>query len=52
MDTTCALSILNIPREIFIIFPYLATVVAVAGFVRRSRPPKAIGTDFIIEKEE
>jgi hypothetical protein len=28
------------------------TVVAVAGLVRRSRPPKAVGTDFMIERTE
>jgi general nucleoside transport system permease protein len=44
--------VLPIPPEIFIIFPYVATVIAVAGLVRRSRPPKADGIDFIIEKEE
>ncbi len=45
------LKVIPVPSEIFIIFPYVATVVAVAGFVRRSRPPKAVGTDFIIERE-
>ncbi len=46
------IKLLPVPPEIFIIFPYVATVVAVAGLVRRSRPPKASGTDFIIEREE
>ncbi len=43
--------VLNIPAEIFIIFPYVATVLAVAGLVKKSRPPKADGIDFMIEKE-
>ena len=43
--------IFDIPEEIFIIFPYVATIIAVAGLVRRSRPPKAVGTDFMIEQE-
>jgi general nucleoside transport system permease protein len=42
--------VLPVPEEIFIIFPYIATVIAVAGLVRKSRPPKAVGTDFMIEK--
>jgi simple sugar transport system permease protein len=44
--------VLPVPAEIFIILPYVLTVVAVAGFVRRSRPPKAVGTDFMIERQE
>jgi simple sugar transport system permease protein len=43
---------LNIPEELFIILPYVLTVAAVAGLVRRSRPPKADGTDFMIERPE
>lgn len=43
--------LLPVPVEIFIIFPYIATVIAVAGLVRKSRPPKADGDDFMIEKE-
>lgn len=42
--------VLPIPAELFIIFPYVATIVAVAGLVRRSRPPKAVGEDFRIER--
>lgn len=42
----------NIPEEIFIILPYILTVAAVAGLVRKSRPPKADGVDFMIEKPE
>lgn len=44
--------IVDLPEEVFIIFPYVLTVVAVAGLVRRSRPPKADGTDFMIERSE
>jgi len=43
---------LPIPSELFIILPYVLTVVAVAGLVRRSRPPKADGEDFMIERPE
>ena len=43
---------LPIPVELFIILPYVLTVVAVAGLVRRSRPPKADGEDFMIERPE
>jgi simple sugar transport system permease protein len=46
------LKVLPIPAEFFIMFPYVATVVAVAGFVRRSRPPKELGNDFIIESRD
>jgi len=41
----------DVPSEIFIMFPYMATVIVVAGLVRRSRPPRSIGVDFIIEEE-
>lgn len=44
--------VFDIPSEVFIMFPYVATVIAVAGFVRKSRPPKADGVDFIIEKND
>ncbi|MBI9107770.1 MAG: ABC transporter permease [Spirochaetales bacterium] len=43
---------LPIPSELFIILPYVLTVAAVAGLVKRSRPPKADGTDFMIERPE
>lgn len=43
--------LLPVPAEIFIIFPYVATIIAVAGLVRRSRPPKAVGMDYMIERE-
>jgi simple sugar transport system permease protein len=45
-----AIKLLAVPSEVFIMFPYIATVIAVAGLVRRSRPPRAIGVDFIIEE--
>jgi simple sugar transport system permease protein len=41
---------MHVPSEVFIIFPYVATVIAVAGLVRKSRPPKEDGVDFMIEK--
>jgi len=44
--------VLPVPAEVFIIIPYVATVLAVAGLVRRSRAPKAVGTDFMIERQE
>lgn len=44
--------VLRVPEELFIIFPYVATLLAVAGLVRKSRPPKAVGTDFMIERPE
>lgn len=46
------LKLVNVPAEIFIILPYVLTVAAVAGFVRRSRPPKSLGSDFMIERQE
>ncbi|MBI9101695.1 MAG: ABC transporter permease [Spirochaetales bacterium] len=42
----------KVPEELFIIFPYVMCVIAVAGLVRRSRPPKADGQDFMIERSE
>ena len=46
-----AIKLVAVPAEVFIMFPYIATVIAVAGLVRRSRSPKSIGMDFIIEEE-
>ncbi|MDR1894460.1 MAG: ABC transporter permease [Spirochaetales bacterium] len=46
------MSRVRIPAEIFIIFPYVLCIIAVAGLVRRSRAPKADGKDFMIEKSE
>lgn len=45
-----ASKIINMPSEIFTMFPYILTVILVAGLVRKSRPPKALGFDFAIEK--
>ncbi|MFN3411426.1 MAG: ABC transporter permease [Exilispira sp.] len=45
-----ASKIINMPSEIFTMFPYILTVVLVAGLVRKSRPPKALSLDFSIEK--
>ena len=45
-----ALGLVRIPEEIFLIFPYVAAVIAVAGLVKRSRSPKALGMDFLIER--
>jgi simple sugar transport system permease protein len=42
--------IVEVPSELFIIFPYVATVIAVAGLVRRSRPPAKVGEDFMLEQ--
>jgi simple sugar transport system permease protein len=44
-----SLGIVKVPSELFLVFPYLATIVAVAGLVRRSRPPAAVGKDFSVE---
>ncbi|MBN2536629.1 MAG: ABC transporter permease [Spirochaetales bacterium] len=46
-----AARLLDLPSELFVMFPYIATVIAVAGLVRKSRPPKAVGLDFRIEKQ-
>ena len=39
----------KIPSELFLIFPYIITVIAVVGLVKRSVAPSALGHDFIIE---
>lgn len=44
-----SLGIVHLPSEIFLVFPYVATLVAVAGLVRKSRPPAAVGKDFRVE---
>ena len=46
-----AIRLIAVPPEVFIMFPYIVTVIAVAGLVRRSRPPKALGFDFMIERQ-
>lgn len=43
------LGLIKLPSELFLVFPYVATIVAVAGLVRRSRPPAAVGKDFDVE---
>ncbi len=43
--------LLRVPSEVFLVFPYIATIAAVAGLVRGSRPPAAVGKDFTIEGE-
>lgn len=43
------LGLVKLPSEIFLVFPYVATIVAVAGLVRKSRPPAAVGKDFRVE---
>ncbi|HOV45628.1 MAG TPA: ABC transporter permease [Exilispira sp.] len=45
-----ASKIISLPSEVFTMFPYILTIILVAGFVRKSRPPKALGVDFMIEK--
>ncbi len=44
--------ILHVPSEIFGLIPYVAALLAIAGFVKRSRAPKALGQDFAIEKTD
>jgi len=46
------LNVLRVPSEIFLIFPYVAALLAVAGLVRKSRAPKALGEGFQIERSE
>ncbi|HNX32337.1 MAG TPA: ABC transporter permease [Holophaga sp.] len=46
------LGIVKVASEIFLVFPYLATLAAVAGFVRKSRPPAALGRNFSVEHPE
>ena len=44
-----SLGIIRLPSEVFLVFPYIATIIAVAGLVRKSRPPAAVGKDFTVE---
>jgi len=44
-----SLGIIRLPSEVFLVFPYVATILAVAGLVRKSRPPAAVGKDFTVE---
>jgi simple sugar transport system permease protein len=43
------LGIVKIASEIFLVFPFIATLAAVAGLVRKSRPPAALGKNFRVE---
>ena len=43
------LGVVKLASEIFLVFPFIATIVAVAGLVRRSRPPAAVGKNFSVE---
>ncbi|MBU0927969.1 MAG: ABC transporter permease [Spirochaetes bacterium] len=43
------LGVIDLPSELFLVFPYVATIAAVAGLVKRSRPPAAVGKDFSVE---
>ncbi len=44
-----SLGLIALPSEVFLVFPYVATIIAVAGLVKRSRPPSAVGKDFKVE---
>ncbi len=44
--------ILKVPSEVFSLIPYVAALLAIAGFVKRSRAPKALGQDFAIERTD
>lgn len=46
------LNLFRVPTEIFLVFPYVAALLAVAGLVRKSRAPRALGKDFQIERLE
>jgi general nucleoside transport system permease protein len=39
----------NIPHQLVSIFPYAATVIVLAGFVGRSRPPAHVGRSYEVE---
>jgi simple sugar transport system permease protein len=36
----------GIPPQFVVVIPYLATILVLAGFIGKSRPPKAIGLPF------
>jgi general nucleoside transport system permease protein len=36
---------IRLPYQVLVMAPYLATIVALAIFVGRSRPPRALGTN-------
>jgi general nucleoside transport system permease protein len=37
----------GIPSEFFIMVPYIVTIIAVVGFVGKSRPPKAVAVPYV-----
>jgi simple sugar transport system permease protein len=37
----------NIPNQFIQLIPYLLTIVVMAGFIRRTNPPKALGTPYV-----
>ena len=37
----------NIPNQFIQLIPYLLTIVVMTGFIRRTRPPKAIGIPYV-----
>lgn len=43
------LGIVKVASEIFLVFPFIVTIIAVAGLVRKSRPPAAVGKNFSVE---
>jgi simple sugar transport system permease protein len=40
----------EIPVELILVLPYVATVVLLAGFFGRAVPPKALGTAYVKER--
>jgi len=46
------LGVFRVPSEIFLVFPYVAALLAVAGLVRKSRAPRSLGEDFQLERFE
>ncbi len=44
-----ALGIVHIPFQFLVMLPYLVTLVALAGLLRRMRPPSALGVNYVPE---
>jgi simple sugar transport system permease protein len=40
---------IDLPYQLLVSLPYLATVIALAGLLRRMRPPAALGTNYLPE---